>query len=63
MSDKSILELYREGEWSTYPKGKNLDKTPISADGGVDLIADETLLEKARRGKINTEKYSDRVEK
>lgn len=63
MSEKSILELYRSGEFSTYPKGTNLDKTPLSDDGGVNIIADEGKLERARRGKLNTKRYSDRVEK
>ena len=59
----TILELYNSGEYSTYPKNKNLDKTPISDDGGVDLSADESIMEKARGGKLNTKKYSDTVEK
>lgn len=63
MSDKSILELYKSSEFASYPKGTQLDKTPLSDDGGVDIIADESKMERARRGKLNTKRYSDRIEK
>jgi hypothetical protein len=40
-------------------KGIDLDKTPISIDGGKDLSKDEPKLKKARGGSLNTKKYSD----
>lgn len=38
-------------------KGK--DKTPIEADGGLDLSKDEAKLKQARGGKLNTKPYTD----
>ena len=40
---------------------KGPDKTPIEADGGLDLSADETRLKQARGGVLNSKKYTDRV--
>ena len=40
-------------------KGK--DKTPISPDGGVDL-GNESNLEKGLVSKVDTGKYSDRIQ-
>lgn len=61
MENKSILDLYNAGEWASYPKGTKLDKTPLSIDGGEDIIADESKLEKARGGKLIVKKYSDSI--
>ena len=38
---------------------KGGDKTPIEADGGLDLSMDEAKLKQARGGKLNTKPYSD----
>jgi hypothetical protein len=38
---------------------KGGDKTPIEADGGLDLSKDEAKLKQARGGKLNTKPYSD----
>lgn len=57
---KSLIELFNESEYKDQIK-KNTDKTPLSEDGGKDLIADEELVKKARGGDINTNKYSDTV--
>ena len=57
----SIKDLYDKSEFSKFPKGTNLDKTPIEADGGRDLSKDEKALFKARGGKLNTKPYSDTV--
>lgn len=60
-----ILDLYG----TTGPKTgaanlKGGDKTPINADGGMDLSKDETKLTKARKGAVNTsKKYSDAFKK
>ena len=40
---------------------KGGDKTPIEADGGLDLSKDEAKLKQARGGKLNTKLYSDTV--
>ena len=56
-----ILDLYEKSEFAKLGSS-NLDKTPISADGGKDL-GNEKGLEKARGGKINTKKYSDTIER
>lgn len=40
---------------------KGGDKTPIEADGGLDLSKDEAKLKKARGGKLNTKPYSDTI--
>jgi hypothetical protein len=56
----SIEDLYKKSEFSKLPR-KGFDQTPISADGGVDIIKDAKKLEKARGGKLNEKKYSDSV--
>lgn len=38
---------------------KGGDKTPIEADGGLDLSKDEAKLKQARGGKLNIKPYSD----
>ncbi len=58
----SIIELYG----TTGPKtgtidSKGKDKTPISPDGGVDL-GNESNLEKGLVSKVDTGKYSDRIQ-
>ena len=58
----SIKDLYDKSEFSKFPKGVNLDKTPINADGGRDLSKDEKALEKARGAKLNLKKYSDSIQ-
>lgn len=40
---------------------KGGDKTPIEADGGLDLSADEARLERARGGKLNIKPYTQQV--
>jgi hypothetical protein len=56
----SIEDLYKKSEFSKLPR-KGFDQTPISSDGGVDIIKDAKKLEKARGGKLNEKKYSDSV--
>lgn len=60
----SIIDIYKK---STPKQGiantKGGDKTPINADGGRNLSADETRLTKARKGVLNIKKYSDTVKK
>jgi len=58
----SILEIFEK----TPPKTgkvdvKGKDKTPIEADGGLNLSKDDKRLFKARGGKLNDKKYSDSV--
>lgn len=56
----TIQEIYARSEFAKLPfKGK--DKTPIEADGGLDLSKDEKALTKARGGKLSTKKYSDTI--
>jgi hypothetical protein len=61
----SIIDIYTR----SIPKQgianiKGGDKTPINADGGLNLSTDETKLTKARKGKVNTtKKYSDLAKK
>jgi len=56
----SLIDLYRGSE---YENGidKNKDKTPLSNDGGKNIIGNESVVEEARGGKVNTTKYSDTV--
>jgi hypothetical protein len=35
------------------------DKTLLEADGGLDLSKNESAIQKARGGKLNTKPYSD----
>ena len=59
----SILELFGEkGPKTSQINKKGQDKTPISADGGIDL-ATEANLKKARGGQLNSKLYSDTVAK
>jgi hypothetical protein len=60
----SIIEMFEK----TPPKtgkidSKGKDKTPIDADGGLNLSKDEGKLKKARGGELNTKKYSDSVKR
>lgn len=57
-----LVEIYEKSEFSALPS-KSSDKTPIEADGGKDLSKDEKALAQARGGKLNTSKYSDRIER
>ena len=57
----SLIDLYNGSE---YENGidKNKDKTPISNDGGTNIIADEKYVDQVRGGAVNSAtKYSDRV--
>jgi hypothetical protein len=57
----SIIDLYKGSEFENAPKKSN-DKTPISDDGGVNMIANKTELDRVRGGAVqNTKKYSDTV--
>ena len=38
---------------------KGGDKTPLEADGGLDLSKDEAKIKQARGGKLNSKPYSD----
>lgn len=59
----SILDLYgKNGPKTGQINTKGSDKTPITADGGKDL-SKAASLEKARLGKVNTNKYSDTFKK
>ncbi len=60
----SIIEMFEK----TPPKtgkidSKGKDKTPIEADGGLNLSKDDGKLKKARGGELNTKKYSDSVKR
>jgi hypothetical protein len=60
----SIIDIYEK----TPPKtgkidSKGKDKTPIEADGGLDLAKNEPRLKKARGGDLKITKYSDTVKK
>jgi hypothetical protein len=60
----SILDIYKKTPPTTGKidtKGK--DKTPIDADGGLNLSKDDVKLERARGGKLNTSAYSDSVKR
>ena len=59
----SIKDLYDKSEFSKFPKGVSLDKTPLSADdSGNKLHKDDKALAQARGGKLNQKKYSDSVQ-
>jgi hypothetical protein len=56
----SILELYGEvGPDTGNINKKGPDKTPIQADGGLDLSKNANELKKARGGVVNSKSYSD----
>jgi hypothetical protein len=56
----SLIDLYKGSE---YENGidKNKDKTPLSNDGGKNIIANEKFVDQVRGGAVNTTKYSDTV--
>lgn len=57
----SILELYEKSLPITAKVNtKGGDKTPISADGGIDL-GNESNLENSLVSKVNTGKYSSKI--
>lgn len=55
----SILEIYEKSQYNSLPD-KKADKTPLEADGGLDLSTNEAALKKARGGELNEKKYSER---
>jgi len=55
----SLIDLFRGSEFENVPKGN--DKTPISNDGGVNIIADKDYVDQVRGGAIKPTKYSDGV--
>lgn len=59
----SIKDLYDKSEFSKFPQGKNLDKTPISKDDYdlKELSKDEKALKQARGGQLNQTPYSSTV--
>lgn len=67
----SILELYGEkGPKTAQANTKGKDSTPIGADNprgefkpSLDLAKNETKLQKARGGVLNTKRYSDTITK
>lgn len=61
----SIVDIYTKSIPKTGVANiKGGDKTPISADGGVNLTTDENKLSKARKGAVNTtKKYSELFKK
>ena len=61
----SIVDIYTKSTPKTGVANiKGGDKTPISADGGVNLTTDESKLSKARKGAVNTtKKYSELFKK
>lgn len=56
----SLIDLYRGSEFENAPK-KGADKTPISDDGGINIIANKNYIDQVRGGGINTTKYSSTV--
>jgi len=58
----SIEDLYKGSEFSKIKSSSDKDKTPVSLDGGKDLMKPANL-EKARGAKLNLKKYSDTVQR
>tara|TARA_B100001287_G_scaffold147831_1_gene124514 strand:- start:567 stop:752 length:186 start_codon:yes stop_codon:yes gene_type:complete len=58
----SIEDLYKASEFSKIKSSSEKDKTPVSLDGGKDLMKPANL-EKARGAKLNLKKYSDSVQR
>lgn len=56
----SLIDLFKAKE-EEYKINNGGDKTPLSNDGGINLIADESLVDAARRGAINNTPYSSTV--
>ena len=60
----NIIDIYTKTPPTTGKiNSKGTDKTPIEADGGLDLSKNESRLKKARGGDLNTKKYSDSVKR
>jgi len=58
----SIIDIFNQNKDQYEIKTKS-DKTPLSNDGGKNLIADKSLIDAARRGVVPTTLYSDTVNK
>ena len=58
----SIEDLYKASDFSKLKGSSDKDKTPVSLDGGKDLMK-PAHLEKARGAKLNDKKYSDTVQR
>ena len=56
----SLIELFEQTKEQYEIKNKG-DKTPLSIDGGKDIIADDNLVDQARGGAVNPAPYSSTV--
>jgi len=56
----SIEDIYKKSEFAKLGKNSK-DKTPISDDGGTNIVKDGAKLEKARGGKLNLTPYSSTI--
>ena len=56
----SIEDIYKKSDFAKLGK-KSKDKTPLSDDGGANIIKDGAKMEKARGGKLNQTPYSSTI--
>lgn len=56
----SLIDIFEKSEFNNQIN-KKADKTPLTVDGGLDLIGDDALVDTARGGAVNKTPYSSTV--
>jgi hypothetical protein len=57
----SLIDIFEKSEYKDQINKKGSDKTPLTVDGGKDLIGNDTLVDNSRGGAINKTPYSSTV--
>jgi hypothetical protein len=56
----SLIDIFEKSEYKDQIK-KNSDKTPLTVDGGKDLIGNDSLVDTSRGGAVSKTPYSSTV--
>jgi len=57
----SLIDIFNKSEYKDQINKKGTDKTPLTVDGGKDLIGNDALVNQARGGEVSKKPYSDSV--
>jgi hypothetical protein len=57
----SLIDIFNKSEYKDQINKKGTDKTPLSIDGGKDIIANDSLVDQTRGGAVSKTPYSDSV--
>lgn len=57
----SLIDIFENSEYKNQINKNGTDKTPLTVDGGKDLIGNDTLVDRVRGGAVSKKPYSDGV--